>query len=387
MDLPTSAEVVVIGAGAIGCSIAYHLALRGCRDVVVLERDAIGAGSTSRAAGGIRCQFGTEVEIRFSLASLVFFDRFEEEMGSPCDFERTGYLFLLTMPAQIEQARRDVALQRSLGVDTRLIGPDDVRQIVPDIRVDDVLGATWGPNDGHAGPHEVVQGYARRARAMGARILEETTVTGLRIEGSKVAAVETTGGSISPGVVVNAAGPQAALVGRLAGVDLPVHPRRRHIFVTDRFEEVRHPMPLVIDRGSGFYVRTEGRGLLMSPGDAEDVGSFERTPPVDWGMLEQTVEKAVRRVPALERAAVRSAWAGLRPLTPDDHAILDWAPGVDNLFCAVGFCGHGFQHSPAAGLTVAELLLDGRSTIDVTALRLGRFATAAAPVADPTSAD
>src|SRR5262249_22283420 len=282
----------------------------------------------------------TEVEIRFSLESLAFFERFEDEMAVPCDFDKTGYLFLLTSEAQLARARQDVALQRGFGVDTRLIAPDDARQIVPDVRVDDLFGATWGPNDGHAGPHEVTQAYAARARALGVRILEETNVTGLRVEGGRAFAVEPPRGAISPGVVVDAAGPQAALVSRLAGVDLPVRPKRRHIFVTDAFEQVRHPMPLVIDRGSGFYVRTEGRGLLMSPGDVGDAGEPQTTPPVDWSMLEDTVEKGVRRLPALERASVKSAWAGLRPLTPDDHAVLDWAPGVENMFCAVGFCGH-----------------------------------------------
>src|SRR5881628_1272516 len=152
-ELPRTADIVIVGAGAIGCSIAYHLAKRGCRDVVVLERAAIGAGSTSRAAGGIRCQWGHRVEIEFSLASLAFFDRFEDEMGVPCDFRRNGYLFLLMTEAQLTQARCDVELQRSFGVETHLLAPDDISQIVPEVRVDDVLGATWGPNDGFAGPN------------------------------------------------------------------------------------------------------------------------------------------------------------------------------------------------------------------------------------------
>ncbi|HZR01514.1 MAG TPA: FAD-binding oxidoreductase [Chloroflexota bacterium] len=373
--LPRAADVVVIGAGAIGCSIAYHLAKRGQRGVVVLERDAVGAGSTSKAAGGIRCQWAHEVEMRFSIESLRFFERFEDEMGVPCDFHREGYLFLLFDEADVARYRQAIAMQKAMGVDVRLLGPDDLRALVPDVRVDDVLAAAWGPNDGHASPNDVVQAYARRARELGARIFEETAVTGLRLTGGRVAAVETTRGSISPGVVVDAAGPQAAIVGRMAGLDLPVHPRRRHVFVTGDFERVRHPMPLVIDRGSGFYVRSEGRSLLMSPGDAEDVADPAQPPAVDWGKLEETVAKAVRRVPVVESAGVRSAWAGLRPLTPDEHAILDWAPGVANMLCAVGFCGHGFQHSPAAGATVAEMILDdGRTSIDIAPLRLARFA-------------
>jgi len=203
-------------------------------------------------------------------------------------------------------------------------------------------------------------------------------VTGLELEGGRVARVRTTRGDLAPGLVIDAAGPQAALVGRMVGVDLPVYPRRRHIFVTEPFEGVRHPLPLVIDRQSGFYVRSEGRALLMSPGDADEVADVAVAPTVDWGMLEQTVEKAVRRVPRLGEAGVRSGWAGLRPLTPDEHAIVDAVPGVANMLCAVGFCGHGFQHSPAAGMTVAEMILDGRTTIDISALRLDRFVKRAA---------
>jgi sarcosine oxidase subunit beta len=229
----------------------------------------------------------------------------------------------------------------------------------------------WGPTDGYASPNDVVQGYAAQARARGVRILEGTPVTGIVIHGDRVASVETPAGVIATRLVVNAAGPWAPLVGRMAGLDLPVDPRRRHIFVTDAFDGIRHPLPLVTDCGSGFYCRSEQGAVLMSPGDIGGVTEYEAH--VDWSVLETAVEKAVRRIPALERAQVRHAWAGLRPLTPDGRAILDWAPGLDGLFLAVGFCGHGFQHSPAVGETVAELLLDGRCRVDISDLRLARF--------------
>jgi len=341
---------------------------------VVLERDAVGAGSTSKAAGGIRVQFATRVEIEFSQRGIAFFRRFEDEMGVPCDFHQEGYLFVITDEPTLARFRTNVALQRSLGADVRIIGPDDARALVPSLAVDDALAAVWGPADGHASPNDVVQAYAARARAHGVRILEDTPVTGIRLEGGRVAAVETPAGPIATRLVVNAAGPWAPLVGRMAGLDLPVDPRRRHIFVTDAFDGIRHPMPLVTDTGSGFYCRSEQGAVLMSPGDIGASTAYEAQ--VDWSVLEAAVEKAVRRVPALERAQVRHAWAGLRPLTPDGRAILDWAPGVDGLYLAVGFCGHGFQHSPAVGETVAELLLDGRTAVDLSDLRLGRFATA-----------
>ena len=373
-DLPRSADIVIVGAGAIGASIAYQLGRRGARDVVVLERDAVGAGSTSKAAGGIRVQFATRVEIELSLRGLAFFKRFEDEMGVPCDFHQEGYLFVVTDEATLARFRANVELQRSMGADVRVIAPDDARALVPALNVDDALAAVWGPMDGHASPNDVVQAYATQARARGVRIVEDTPVTGIVVERGRVAGVRTPAGTIATRLVVNAAGPWAPLVGRMAGLELPVDPRRRHIFVTDAFDGIRHPLPLVTDTGSGFYCRSEQGAILMSPGDIGEITEYEAR--VDWGVLEQAVEKAVRRIPALERAQVRHAWAGLRPLTPDGRAILDWAPGVEGLYLAVGFCGHGFQHSPGVGETVAEILLHGRSTLDIRDLRLDRFPSA-----------
>lgn len=369
--LPRSADIVIIGAGAIGASIAYQLGRRGARDVVVLERDTVGAGSTSKAAGGIRVQFGTRVEIELSLRGIAFFKRFEDEMGVPCDFHQEGYLFVVTDEPTLARFRANVVLQRSMGADVRVIAPDEARALVPSLNVDDALAAVWGPMDGHASPNDVVQAYAAQARARGVRIVEDTPVTGIAVERGRVTGVLTPAGTIATRLVVNAAGPWAPLVGRMAGLELPVDPRRRHIFVTDAFDGIRHPMPLVTDTGSGFYCRSEQGAILMSPGDIGATTEYEAQ--VDWSMLELAVEKAIRRIPALEGAQVRHAWAGLRPLTPDGRAILDWAPGVEGLYLAVGFCGHGFQHSPGVGETVAEVLLDGRATLDIQDLRLGRF--------------
>jgi sarcosine oxidase subunit beta len=319
-------------------------------------------------------QFATRVEIELSLRAIAFFKRFEDEMGVPCDFHQEGYLFVVTDEPTLARFRENVALQRSMGADVRVIAPDDARALVPALNVDDALAAVWGPTDGHASPNDVVQAYAAQARARGVRIVEETPVTGIVVERGRVAGVLTPAGPIATRLVVNAAGPWAPLVGRMVGLELPVDPRRRHIFVTDAFDGLRHPLPLVTDTGSGFYCRSEQGAILMSPGDIGEVTEYEAR--VDWSVLELAVEKAVRRIPALEHAQVRHAWAGLRPLTPDGRAILDWAPGVEGLYLAVGFCGHGFQHSPGVGETVAEVLLDGRSTLDIHDLRLGRFPSA-----------
>jgi len=370
--VPQSADVVIVGAGAIGCSIAYHLARRGQRNVVVVERATIGAGSTSKAAGGIRAQFATELEIQFSLEGIEQFRRFKDEFGVDIGYQQDGYLFVVSDPAVLAKYERNVAFQNRFGIPSQVITPAEVRDIAPGISLDGVIAGVWCPTDGHATPNDVCMAYAASARQHGVRFCEETTVTGMRQVGGGRTSVETTDGTVETPLVVIAAGPNAAPVARMLGAEVPVVPKRRHIFVTDDFDGVRHPLPLVIDTGSGFYARSEGRALLLSPGDVGEVTDYFDV-PVDWSLLEQTVEKGVARFPVLERASVRSGWAGLRPLTPDEHAIIDWLPGVPGVFCAVGFCGHGFQHSVATGRHVAEWLLDGQSALDLSPLGFARF--------------
>jgi sarcosine oxidase, subunit beta len=238
------------------------------------------------------------------------------------------------------------------------------------MQIEDLIAAVWSPGDGMAGPAEVTNAYARRARELGARIVEGVQVTAIDL---RTRLVRTTDGNITAPVIVNAAGPRAARVARMVGVDVAVHPRRRHIFFTEPFPEIPGPTPLTTDRGSGMYFRKEMEQLLLSPGDVEDVGD-DMNVAMDRARQEEAVEKAIHRLPILERARIAGGWAGLRPLTPDDHAIIGWAPGVEGFFLAVGFCGHGFQHSPATGRLVAEWLLDGRPSIDLSVFDPERFA-------------
>jgi sarcosine oxidase subunit beta len=372
-DLPRTASAVIIGGGVVGCSIAYHLARRGLGGVVVLERETVGSGTTSKAAGGIRAQFATETEIRFSLEAIQVFERFRDEFGVDPGYRKIGYLFLVADEADLRGFETRMALQRGLGVDVRRISPADAQRLVPALRVDDLIAAVWGPADGMAGPAEVTEGFARRARGLGARIVEGVEVTALTLRGDRMEGVQTSGGAIDTPLVINAAGPAAARIGRLAGLELPVLPRRRHIFYTDPFPELPGPVPLTTDRASGFYFRKEMAQVLLSPGDVEDVGD-DRQAPIDWTRVEETVEKAVHRLPVIEKARIAGGWAGLRPLTPDDHAIIGWASGREGFFLAVGFGGHGFQHSPATGRYVAEWLLDGRPSLDLSLFDPDRFA-------------
>ena len=385
MTFPRTASVVIVGGGVVGCSIAYHLAGRGVRDVLVLERETVGSGTTSKAAGGIRAQFSTETEIRFSLEAIRVFERFEDEFGVDPGYKKIGYLFLVSDPADLRGFETRIALQRRLGVDVRVIAPDDAKKLVPALRVDDLVAAVWGPDDGLAGPAEVTNGFARRARERGARIVEGVRVTAIERAGHRMTGVATTDGTVSAPLVINAAGPVGATIARLAGVEVPVQPRRRHIFYTEPFPEIPGPIPLTTDRGSGFYFRKELEQILFSPGDVEDIGT-DYDVPMDWARLDEAVDKAVRRVPVLETAKIAGGWAGLRPLTPDDHAIIGWAPGVEGFFLAVGFGGHGFQHSPATGRHVADWIVDGKPSMDLSLFDPARFATGRATAHD-TSPD
>ncbi|HEV8583620.1 MAG TPA: FAD-dependent oxidoreductase [Methylomirabilota bacterium] len=384
MTLPRTASAVIIGGGVVGCSIAYHLAGRGVRDVLVLERETVGSGTTSKAAGGIRAQFPTETEVRFSLEAIKVFERFEDEFGVDPGYKKIGYLFLVSDPADLKGFETRIAMQRRLGVDVRVISPDEARKLVPALRVDDLVAAVWGPNDGLAGPAEVTNAFAKAARARGVKIAEGVRVTAIERGDACVTGVETTGGAVSTPLVINAAGPVGATVARLAGVDVPVQPRRRHIFFTEPFPEIPGPVPLTTDRESGFYFRKEMEQVLFSPGDVEDIGAdFEV--PMDWRRLDEAVDKAVRRVPALESAKIAGGWAGLRPLTPDDHAIIGWAPGLDGFFLAVGFGGHGFQHSPATGRHVADWIVDGKPSMDLSLFDPARFGATPASLRPPTA--
>jgi sarcosine oxidase subunit beta len=370
MALPKTADIVIIGAGAVGTSIAYQLARRGQRRVVVIDQDTVGSGTTSKAAGGIRAQFATETEIRISLECITVFEHFEEEFGVDIGYRKIGYLSLITDEADLKDSQPRIALQNRLGVDVRVITPKEAQTIVPAMQVDDLIAAVWSPGDGMAGPAEVTNAYARRARELGASIVEGVEARAIDLKARRVA---TTQGDITAPVIVNAAGPRAARVARMVGVDVAVYPRRRHIFFTEPFPEIPGPTPLTTDRGSGMYFRKEMEQLLISPGDVVDVGD-DMNVPMDAAKREEAVEKAIHRLPILERARIAGGWAGLRPLTPDEHAIIGWAPGVEGFFLAVGFCGHGFQHSPATGRLVAEWLIDGHPSMDMAVFEPGRFA-------------
>jgi len=373
MDLSRTADVVVIGGGVMGASTAYHLALKGCRNVVLLERESFfGMQATGRCAGGIRYQFGTEINVRLSLLSLPMLDRFEEELGQPVDLRYCGYLFLLTDEKDVEVFRQNVEMQHRLGVQTEWLEPAQIGEMAPLLNLEGVLAGAFHARDGLADPNGVTQGYASGARRLGARLLTDVEVTGIHVEGGRVRGVATTHGEVATPVVVNAAGPWAGVVGGMAGVDIPIVPVRRQIVVTDPLPAIPPDFPFTIDFAQSLYFHREGPGILTGMSNPNQPVSFDQSVDQEWELAH--LEAAMQRLPILEQAGLASRWAGLYEVSPDAHPILGHISQVEGFYCIGGFSGHGFQHGPACGLLLAEEILDGKAhTLDITSLDLDRF--------------
>lgn len=365
------ADVVIVGGGIVGASIAYHLATRGVRDVVVLERDQLGSGSTTRNAGGVRLQFSTEINVLLSLRSLPRIERFAEEMGVDPQLRQVGYLFLITEERDVAPFEESLAMWKRLGVPVQRLDAAGVHALFPELRVDDVRFATLCQRDGHCDPTSLLNGYVTRAREKGARFREHEPVTGVERDGDRVRSVRTPNGEIACSTLVNAAGAWAAEVGELAGVDLPIRPLRRQIFVTDPVPGLDREFPLTVEFATSLYFHRESGGVLMGMADPTDGPGFDSS--VNWDFLPTLVERALYRLPILERAKVKTGWAGFYEDTPDKHPIIGAVPGLDGFLCAAGFSGHGIMHAPAAGEAIAELIVDGRTSLDLTALAYDRF--------------
>ncbi len=371
--LPKSVDTVIIGGGVMGVSTAYHLAARGHREVLLLEREPFfGAGSTGHCAGGVRYQFATEINIRLSLESLPMLERFEQEIGYPVDYRPCGYLFVLTRAEDVAAFRRNVALQHSLGVMTEWLDGEEIRRRLPMMRLEDALGGTFYAKDGLVDPNGVVQGYLKAARRLGVSALSGTAVTGLVVEGQRIRGVRTTRGEVACARVVNAAGPWAGRIGQMAGVDIPITPIRRQWLTTTPLPEIPQDFPFVIDFAQALYFHREGGGLLTGMSNPHEPPGFQQTVDPDWELTH--MEAAIARLPLLERAGAVSRVAGLYEITPDAHPIFGATP-VEGFYVLAGFSGHGFMHGPIAGKLMAEILLDGASrSVDVSMLDLERFA-------------
>jgi sarcosine oxidase, subunit beta len=374
-ELPKAAEIVIVGGGVIGLSIAFHLAERGMTDVVVLERDEIGSGATRYATGGIRQQFASEPDVRLSIESVRFYEQFEERVGLPFLFRQMGYLFLSSDEAQFATLSGATEMQRGLGVPVEVLTPEQIATRWPLIVVDGLVGATFCPTDGSGAPTDVAYAFARRSRELGVRVLEGVEVIGISVDNGQVNAVETSSGRIDTSTVLNAAGPWAGKLGELAGLTIPVFPHPRQAFSVTPVDELGDLFPFAIDLSTGVYIHQDPASIVLGGGDRERPSGFEAT--IDWTRFDHVIESATRRVPVLEEARSLNGWCGLREMTPDDHAILGPVGAPHGMWCAVGFSGHGFMHAPAVGRIMSEWLLSGSppADTDVSAFALDRFAS------------
>lgn len=371
-ELPAAASVVIIGGGVMGVSIAYHLARAGVRDVVLVDQDSLGSGSTCKAAGGVRAQFSDPVNIALGARSLETFTNFGALFDQEIDFHQVGYLFLLSTPEAVSAFEANVALQNDLGVPTRMIEVAEAARRSPLISTEGLLAAAYGPLDGHCTPESVVLGYATAARRAGATLFPHCAATGIDVVDGQVRAVHTARGTIRTDAVVCAAGAWSAEVGRWAGVELPVVPVRRQILVSEPVPGLDPQTPFTIDFETSYYFHREGQGLLLGMSDPDETPGFKLGRSDSW--LPRLGEAISHRTPAIAEIGIASGWAGLYEMTPDHNAIIGRAHDVEGFLYATGFSGHGFLMGPAVGEVVRDLYLGAEPFVDVSGLDVDRFA-------------
>jgi sarcosine oxidase subunit beta len=372
-----TADVVIIGGGIVGSSIAWHLTHAGCRSVLVVERESSqGKGSTGKSMGGVRAQFSTPVNIQMSLYSIPFYAKFEEVVGHPADYRPQGYLFLATKDSHLAYLRDNFERQEKLGLKTaRLLPADEIRAMLPQLRSDDILGGSFCSTDGFVDPYSAMNGFMAGATEQGATLWKQAEVTAITRDQCGAFTVTTTRGPVATRTVVNAAGAWAAQVAKLLGVDLPVEPLRRMLVPSEPFSDFPHTSPMIIDMSTGFHFRPEGRGFLLAWNDPEETPGYKTD--FEPSFIEKILVHAASRVPAFENLPVnpKRAWAGLYEMTPDHHCILGPVAAVPGFFLANGFSGHGVMHSPATGKILADLMLQGKTNVvdDVSVLAFERF--------------
>jgi len=374
----SKADAVVIGGGIIGVAVAFYLAKNKFGKIILVEKEPfLGSCSTAKAAGGIRAQFSSKVNIEMSMLSEAFFARFGEETGYDAVFDQVGYLFLLSDDKDVEDFRKQNALQRSLGLDARLVTPQEIADIAPNVRLDDIKLGTFCHDDGLGDPAQFLQGYEHAIRQMDVDIELEAGVTAITKNGDKITGLKTAKGDISCPVVVNCAGAFAGLIGKMVGADVRVEPYRRQCVTTGELDFIPPTWPMVVDVKSGLYTHKESKGLLLGWADKSVQPSFDIS--IDPNYTDGILERALDRIPRLETAEVANKWAGLYETTPDHRAIIGFEPTVAGMFHVTGFSGHGFMHAPAAGQVTAEILCGLKPSIDISSLSPQRFVAGEVP--------
>ena len=373
-NMASTADAVIIGGGVMGCSILYNLAERGVTNTLLLERDVLASGSTSRSQAILRMHYSNEVTTRLSWDSLAIFKEFHEITGVPSGYTKTGY-FIIVGPEDRRAMEGNVSMQRSVGVDTSVVTAEDVREIAPMVETGDGEAFAYEPESGYADPYSVTTGYANAARERGARVRSNSPVTGVEITGDRVSAVLTEDGRVETPIAVVATGPWSGPFLSSIGVDVPLRPIRHQVIMLRRPQDIVPDHPIIGDVVYDMSPRPDvGNITLIGVGEDEDAEPESFNQGVDMPMVERSFANLTRRMPGMASALFRGGWSGLFTTTPDWHPVLDRVEGIEGLYLAVGFSGHGFKLSPMVGVVMAELITEGRATsVDISELNLKRF--------------
>jgi sarcosine oxidase subunit beta len=374
-----TADVIIIGGGCNGASIAYHLTQRGVKDVVLLEKNFLASGPTGRSSAIVRQHYSNEETAKMALKSLRVFQNFSEVVGGTCDFVNTGFMVGAT-EQDLDALKGNVALQQSVGINTRVVYRDEINQLDPNLFTEDIVAAAYEPEGGYCDPASTTTSFAARAKDAGARILQGTEVTDILIEKGKVRGVVTTKGEFHAPVVVNAAGAWGRRVAQMVGIDVPLEPSRHEIAAFRRPPDFGKPPVVYGDFIRKTYMRSEGKDLILigslDPKDAENIVDPDHyNEGIEWRSVESFTAHLLHRYPAMERGFSKGGWAGVYDVTPDWHPIMDEVPDAQGCYLCVGFSGHGFKLCPATGDLMAEFITTGKTTeVDIRFFRLSRFA-------------
>ena len=368
-----TADAVVIGGGVMGCSLLYHLAQRGTTDTLLLERSVLGAGSTGLSQAICRMHYSNPITASMAWSSLQVYANFNEQVGGDSGFVKTGYLVVVE---EIDRPSLElnIAMQQDLGIDVALVTPGELRELAPMMETFEGESLAWEPNSGYANPYLVTTSLAARARELGAQVATRTNVTGVEISGGRVQAVVTDQGRVATPIAVIAAGPWSNRLVAGSGVEFPLVPVRHQVAMVTRPSGLLPDHPIVGDIAQSFSFRPESPTLTMVGYAEEEVDLDDYDEGIDQAEAADALSRLVRRMPAMEQSYLRGGWSGLFTTTPDWHPILDRVPGIEGLYCMVGFSGHGFKLAPSIGQAMAELILDGSAaSIDLSPLRFSRF--------------
>ena len=368
-----TADAVIIGGGVMGCSLLYHLARRGATQTLLLERNVLGAGSTGLSQAICRMHYSNPITASMAWSSLQVYSDFQEQIGGDSGFVKTGYLVVVE-DIDRQSLELNIAMQQDQGINVGLITTDELRELAPMMQSFEGESLAWEPDSGYANPYLVTRSYAARSQELGAEVVGRVTATGIEISGGRVQAVVTQEGRVATPTAVIAAGPWANNLMAGTGVEFPLIPVRHQVAMATRPPGLLPQHPIVGDIAQSLSFRPESPTLTMV-GFAEDEVELDNYDEgMDQAPAVDALARVARRMPALNESYLRGGWSGLFTTTPDWHPILDRVPGVEGLYCMVGFSGHGFKLAPAIGQAMAELVLDGQaSSVDLTPLRFSRF--------------